>query len=425
MKILLIFLVIIFEVTIMFTFVTRLYNNFNKAKIPFVRKLSILFLLIFSSLSFELLILLKHNNASIIYAISLLIIHKLVLKENIKCTSVATLITCMLISLSNNISSSIYLLFEKTNTNEELFMVLPLIFLALIFIPILNYVKKNSNKLQIIIENTGTSAFNTLLLYTVLLCLPITLSTSPDVVSKRAYLFLVIVTILFSICIFTKHYINSKYNKIQSKIYEKNLNSTIDELRIIKHDYDNILQAIYGYIATRQYDSLNNYLKYLSLESRNLNYDGYLTPSVINQPAIYGIITSKYCKALEKEIDFDINIKADISNISFNFAELSRILGILLDNAIEASEKTDAKKLSVLFNEDKETNSTMIEIRNSIKDNNIDVVNIFNKGVSSKKIKSGIGLWEVKRLIDSTKNSTIQTSIENNTFSQKLVIQNA
>ena len=49
---------------------------------------------------------------------------------------------------------------------------------------------------------------------------------------------------------------------------------------------------------------------------------------------------------------------------------------------------------------------------------------IFEKGVSSKRIKSGLGLWEVKRLVDSKKNSEIYTTVNNNMFSQELIIQN-
>ena len=144
----------------------------------------------------------------------------------------------------------------------------------------------------------------------------------------------------------------------------------------------------------------------------------------MNQPAIYGILSCKYCKAINKNIDFNINIDTSINDISFNFAELSRILGILLDNAIEASEKTKAKILNISFEDDKENNAKLIKISNSVKDDNIDVNKIFEKGVSSKRIKSGLGLWEVKRLVDSKKNSEIYTTVNNNMFSQELIIQN-
>lgn len=416
--------VTICEALIMFIFITRLYKNFNNSDITLNRKTFIFFVLLLSSFSLDLLIILKHRNESILYVITLIIIHKLVLKEDNKCAATSTLVTCALIFLSNNFSTSIYLLFEDNVTNELFVFVIPLIILAIISVPILLYVKNNSEKLNLIVENTGTKNISMLLFYIIILSSPITFSYYDNIESNKFYNLLIFSIIFFSICIFAKHYINSKYNQIQSKIYEKTLNSTIDELRIIKHDYDNVLQAIYGYIATKQYDLLNNYLNYLAIESQRSYDNEKLTPKIVNQPAIYGILSSKYCKALDKKIDFDIAITSDVSKISFNFVELSRILGILLDNAIEASEKTTYPKLSFSISDDVDNNATLIEITNSIENENIDIDNIFKKGVSSKKIKSGIGLWEVKRLIDAAKNSKIQTSIYNNTFSQKLIIEN-
>ena len=68
----------------------------------------------------------------------------------------------------------------------------------------------------------------------------------------------------------------------------------------------------------------------------------------------------------------------------------------------------------------------MIEVKNSIKDNIvIDTKKIFNKGVSSKKKKSGIGLWEVKNIISSKDNSQIYANVEDNTFSQTIIIEKA
>ena len=102
---------------------------------------------------------------------------------------------------------------------------------------------------------------------------------------------------------------------------------------------------------------------------------------------------------------------------------MSRIIGILLDNAIEATEKAASKKINVIISKD-DNDSTFIQIENSVRDKNIDIESIFEKGVSSKKIKSGIGLWEVKKLVNSAPNSHIFTRVKDNIFSQTLVIDN-
>lgn len=79
--------------------------------------------------------------------------------------------------------------------------------------------------------------------------------------------------------------------------------------------------------------------------------------------------------------------------------ELSRILGILLDNAMEATEKAKQKYIRFEAKYDKRKNADVIKVINTYDTSiNIDLDKIYEKGVSSKKVKSGIGLWEVKNL---------------------------
>ena len=76
------------------------------------------------------------------------------------------------------------------------------------------------------------------------------------------------------------------------------------------------------------------------------------------------------------------------------------------------------------FKYDKAKQANIIIIKNSVIPNlNLDVSKIFNKGVSSKKLKSGIGLWEVKKLISSKSNSQIYASLKDNEFCQTIIIE--
>lgn len=210
----------------------------------------------------------------------------------------------------------------------------------------------------------------------------------------------------------------------QEKIYNKTLAELVDNLRLLKHDYNNILQSINGYIITKQYDQLDEHIKRLTIDSKKIAEVEAINPEVINQPAIYGIIGAKYFRAANKNIDFNLSINTDISEISFDFTELSRILGILLDNAIEASEKSDNPHISIRFSYNKAKQADMIEIKNTIaKNSKIDLNKIFNKGVSSKHIKSGLGLWEVKKIISSKSNSQIYADISDNEFSQTIIVE--
>lgn len=236
---------------------------------------------------------------------------------------------------------------------------------------------------------------------------------------------IIITGLLLGLCFKLLHdCVESQSELKQEKIYNKTLAELVDSLRLLKHDYNNILQSINGYIITKQYDQLDEHIKRLTVDSKKIAEVEIINPDVINQPAIYGIIGAKYFRATTKNIDFNLSITTNISEISFDFTELSKILGILLDNAIEASEKCDNPHISIKFSYNKAKQADMIEITNTIANNSkIDLSKIFNKGVSSKNVKSGLGLWEVKKIISSKSNSQIYADISDNEFSQTIIVE--
>ena len=100
------------------------------------------------------------------------------------------------------------------------------------------------------------------------------------------------------------------------------------------------------------------------------------------------------------------------------------MFGILLDNAIEATLKSKNKYIKLEIHFDIKKNAHVIKIYNTYNNKeNIDLTKIYDKGYSSKKVKSGIGLWEVKRMINSYNNSQIYATIENDFFIQNIIIE--
>lgn len=209
-----------------------------------------------------------------------------------------------------------------------------------------------------------------------------------------------------------------------SEMHNKTLGEMVDGIRSLKHDYNNIIQTLNGYLATKKYDVLNNYIEDLSKECNIINNLSMIDPKIFNEPGIYGIVGSKYFIAMEKNITFNFNIACDLNAINFPKPELTRILGILIDNAIEATEQTEKKyiNLEIIFDDKKYAN--IIKISNTYdEEKTIDTNLIFEKGFSTKEVQSGIGLWEVKKLIGKNPNSQIITTIENNKFIQTIIIE--
>lgn len=203
-------------------------------------------------------------------------------------------------------------------------------------------------------------------------------------------------------------------------LYNKTLTLLHDNIRCFKHDFNNIVQAIGGYVELNDMDGLRDYYKRLLEECKLTNNLNLLNPETINNPSIYSLLTNKYYIASQKNITMNFSVFTDLSNINFNTYELSRILGILLDNAIEAAEESDEKLIEIEFTSDKK--KQLFIIKNSCKDSNISTTKIFEKGYSTKERNSGIGLWKVHKILSKNTNVDLFTTISNNMFSQQLEV---
>lgn len=204
------------------------------------------------------------------------------------------------------------------------------------------------------------------------------------------------------------------------KLYNKTLNLLHDNIRCFKHDFNNIVQAIGGYISVNDMNGLRVYYRSLLDDCKLTNNLNVLDPEIINNPSIYSLLTNKYYVATQKNIKMTFSVFTDLSKINFNIYEFSRMLGILLDNAIEAAEESEEKLIEIEFR------STPIKqlfiIKNTCKDLNISTTKIFEKGYSTKEKNSGIGLWKVHTILSKNTDADLFTSISDNMFSQQLEV---
>lgn len=211
----------------------------------------------------------------------------------------------------------------------------------------------------------------------------------------------------------------------QEKAYNKTLSALHDELRGIKHDFDNILQAIGGYISVDDMDGLKTYFPQVQKDSLRINHLSLLNPNTINDPAIYSLLTSKYFTAKEFNIDiayFEVFVDFKELEKFIPVYQLSRILGILFDNAIEAARESDEKIMNLHIRNEAKRNRYVICLSNSYKDKSVDTEQIYVKGVSSKGENRGLGLWEVRRFIGKAKNLNLYTTKDSTYFTQQLEI---
>lgn len=112
----------------------------------------------------------------------------------------------------------------------------------------------------------------------------------------------------------------------QSNQYNKTLTILHDNIRCFKHDFSNIVTTIGGYVHTGDLEGLRNYYNELLGDCQKVNNLSALSPSVINDPAIYSLLTNKYHLADEKGITINLEIFLDLTTLNVKTYEFTRIL---------------------------------------------------------------------------------------------------
>lgn len=210
----------------------------------------------------------------------------------------------------------------------------------------------------------------------------------------------------------------------ESQLYNKTLQILHDNVRAFRHDFSNIIAGIGGYIQTKDIEGLEKYYSQLLIDCQSTNNLTTLSPILINNPAIYNVLANKYHKADENGIKIELSIFYDFNKLNIKIYELTRILGILLDNAIEASQECDKRIINLIVREEPKHNRKVILIENTYKNKDVNTEQIFEKGFSTKQGNTGLGLWQIRQILKKNNNLNLYTSKDDEYFRQSLEIYN-
>lgn len=207
--------------------------------------------------------------------------------------------------------------------------------------------------------------------------------------------------------------------------YTLRIESINNEMRKFRHDYVNILTTLSDYIREDDMPGLRKYFNENivpmkdKLKTRSIKMNGI---EKLKVREIKGLITTKIIQAQEKRIPISIEVPDEIDRIDMNTVELSRIIGIIVDNAIEASENLEEPLVNIAFIDNEE--SVTFIVMNKCSNDIPKIHELFEQGFSTKGDNRGLGLSTLKELTDSNENVLLDTVIENGYFVQKVEINN-
>lgn len=217
--------------------------------------------------------------------------------------------------------------------------------------------------------------------------------------------------------------------------YSSQIEGLYKDVRSFRHDYTNILTSLKIGIDERDIDMITEvYYSVLKDSGKMLKGKRFEIARLGNivDLSFKSLLLSKLSEAQNLSIPVSLEIEKPITIKNIDQLDFLTIVSILLDNAIEAAaevaknadiEKSSNEGITVCFFENSKLNKQVLIIQNSTLKNEVDMTQIFERGVSSKGNGRGIGLSNIKRILKSYPNISLNTTSRDFIFRQILEIE--
>ena len=205
--------------------------------------------------------------------------------------------------------------------------------------------------------------------------------------------------------------------------YSRHIEELYKEVRSFRHDYTNLLTSLRLGIEEEDMEQIKEiYDSVLKDSSQKLQDNKYDLGRLVNirDRALKSLLAGKFLKARDKKIIFNVEVPEEIQVEGMSLLDFLTIVSILCDNAIEASAEASQPHISIAFLKNGEQETFIIE--NSIKEESIDISEIFSFGASSKGEERGVGLYTVMKIVESHPNTSLNTTCQNQVFRQVLTL---
>lgn len=232
-------------------------------------------------------------------------------------------------------------------------------------------------------------------------------------------IFLIIILVGFCLEFFI---MQRKINAVKQK--NEILIAQYDGVREIRHNFSNFIQALYGYVAVKDLHGIEEMCKSATKETINISDSQIILLRKLNNPALTNLIIGKCELARKNNVRLNIEIKTGFNRNFSSIYDVSKLLGILLDNAIEAASASSERLVNFKIIENKKHGKKVILIENSYDAKKLNIDKIYQKGYTTKKDVTknhGLGLWSAQKIIELNQDIKLNTKI-GEMFVQKIEI---
>ncbi len=207
--------------------------------------------------------------------------------------------------------------------------------------------------------------------------------------------------------------------KRQQEFYNESLKDTLQKLRHFKHDYNNHFSTLNFMMSNGKYEEARNYISELSENVSNINTSIYNIENV----ALFAIISSKLDEAKKTNLKFNIQVVGIVNSIpELKVSDLCSIIGIFLDNAIEAANASNEKTIDMSIIDYQDCIEILIS-NSCVQEPEMQKLKL--DGYSTKGTERGHGLAIVSNLLSDYKRFVWKTDFDDSfmRFNQRLKIK--
>lgn len=215
-----------------------------------------------------------------------------------------------------------------------------------------------------------------------------------------------------------------KYDKLLEFI--KKYEREIDIEKMLRHETKNQLITIRDKILNNDTYKIEGYINSIIVEHVAFNEEKYSKFQFLPANGINGLFYYKSMEAEAKGLKLSINVskaveKSNLSKLSIDeFKQLGRLIGIYLDNAIDASKKTKNKQMGIeIYMRGKDVEFI---ISNSF-EGELDLESIGNKKYTTKGKDHGYGLMLAKKILNSYSCFEAARTVRGGIYSQSLMVK--
>lgn len=184
----------------------------------------------------------------------------------------------------------------------------------------------------------------------------------------------------------------------QEKEHQKELKSFIKMIRAQRHDFNLHLHAVNGLLESGKYDECKEYVSKMVKETAYVNE---VLP--VYDTSISAMLYAYRADAENKGITMTFDITNNMKGLAPEAYEINRIIGNLLQNAIEAVSEQKDRAYGIAVKIYENGGCCVIDVSNKYEGNVSELSHVFEYSYTGKKNHEGLGLSTVQRIAESYK----------------------